>query len=79
MTSYKQLEEKFTKSEGEEKDKIKKLIKMEETTLTRLNKELQKYTPGHTRMASAPVVVIQAKNSHQEDNGDEGNQVDTLS
>ena len=40
----KKLDEKFTKSnENDEKEKIRKLIKMEETTLNRMKKEIYKY------------------------------------
>ena len=40
----KKLEEKYSKSfEIEEKDKLKKMIKMEQTTLNRMKKEILKY------------------------------------
>lgn len=55
----KKLEEKFTRvGESDELEKIKKLIKMEETTLNRLKKEVAKFKEsGHSRMSSAPVDI----------------------
>jgi len=56
----KKLEEKYTQRVGEsdELEKIKKLIKMEETTLNRLKKELGKFGKGKQNFRFFDVKII---------------------
>lgn len=56
----KKLEEKYTQRVGEsdELEKIKKLIKMEETTLNRLKKELGKFGKGKKNFRFFDVKII---------------------